>query len=102
MACRMHLPWALTKGGCEGQEVKQSEAPELRLDEQGFVSLLRNRRQSIPARILMISCPSQRDYVSRLLSGRTDQRTDQSYCPDTESQKEQAAATTTCLRIPQR
>ncbi len=78
--------------------MKQSEAPELRLDEQGFISLLRNRRQSIPARILMISCPSQRDYVSRLLSGRTDQ----SYCPDTKSQKEKDAATNTCLRIPQR
>jgi hypothetical protein len=56
---------------------------------------LRNRRQTVPAKILVISCPSQRDYVSRLLSGRTDQ----SYCPDTKSQKEKDAATNTCLRI---
>src|SRR5437867_7103715 len=67
--------------------------PQLRLDEQGFISLLRNCRQSKPARILMISRPSQRDYLSRLLRRRTDQ----SFCPDAKSQKEKHAATSTCL-----
>jgi hypothetical protein len=47
----MHLSLRLTKGVCEGQEVKQSEAnaergPQLRLDEKSeFISLLRNRQQ---------------------------------------------------------
>src|SRR5438046_7452253 len=41
----------------------------------------------------MISRPSQRDCLSRLLRGRTDQ----SSCPDAKSQKEKHAATSTCL-----
>jgi DNA-binding NtrC family response regulator len=41
----------------------------------------------------MISGPSQRDYLSRLLRGRTDQ----SFCPDNKSQKEKDTATNICL-----
>jgi hypothetical protein len=51
----------------------------------GSLTLENHRRYS--GRILMTSGPSQRDYLSTLLSGRTDQ----SYCPDTKSQKEKDA-----------
>jgi hypothetical protein len=41
-------------------EAKRTKPPQLRLDEYEFISLLKNCRQNIPARILMISCPSQK------------------------------------------
>ena len=83
----MHVLGQLRKGGCEGQEVKQSEAntdegPQRRLGDLGVTSLLKNRGE-MAAGILMISRPSQRDYPSRLLYGRTNQ----SSCSDSKSQK---------------